>query len=176
LMELAPQVTSCTLLHYFFTPLPRSPLLAPSHPFTPSYSLTPRRPPRHASESTQMKAKNGLEKYVMTKLYTVAFDDPGEWPPSVVSAASVLDPYIASLALTYCDHFAHLDPIHQGCTSTRTRRRTEGSWRAGCGSFSSSSRITSTSSRRSATRWYGRYSTPCTMHTVLIHYAHPQPR
>ena len=32
---------------------------------------------RYASEDTQMKAKNGLEKYVMTKLYTVAFNDEG---------------------------------------------------------------------------------------------------
>jgi hypothetical protein len=36
-----------------------------------------------------------------------------EWAPSVASADSVLDPYIASLALTYCPHFLHLDLIHQ---------------------------------------------------------------
>ena len=45
-----------------------------------------------------------------------ALDDngrTGEWAPSVASADSVVDPYIASLALTYCDHFVHLDPIHQ---------------------------------------------------------------
>jgi hypothetical protein len=34
---------------------------------------------------------------------------PGEWAPSVSSA------YIAS-AHTYCDHFVHLDPIHQAST------------------------------------------------------------
>jgi hypothetical protein len=38
---------------------------------------------------------------------------PGEWaPPRVASADSVVDPYIASLALTCCGHFVHLDPIH----------------------------------------------------------------
>jgi hypothetical protein len=37
----------------------------------------------------------------------------GEWAPSVASAESVVDPYIASLALTYCHHFVHLDPIPQ---------------------------------------------------------------
>jgi hypothetical protein len=33
-----------------------------------------------------MKAKNGLEKYVMTKLFTVAFNDPGlyEYPDEEV--------------------------------------------------------------------------------------------
>jgi hypothetical protein len=39
----------------------------------------------------------------------------GEWAPSVASADSadsVLDPYIAWLALTYSLHFVHLDPIH----------------------------------------------------------------
>jgi hypothetical protein len=38
--------------------------------------------------------------------------DPGEWAPSVDIADSVLDPYNGLLALTYCHHFVHLDPIH----------------------------------------------------------------
>jgi hypothetical protein len=48
----------------------------------------------------------------------------GEWAPSAVSVVeevsglqvqpvhTVLDPYIACLALTYCRHFLHLNPIH----------------------------------------------------------------
>jgi hypothetical protein len=42
----------------------------------------------------------------------------GEWAPSVLSADSILDPYIAWLALTCCHHFLHLEPNHKASPTT----------------------------------------------------------
>jgi hypothetical protein len=61
--------------------------------------------------------RHRFQKQCLTVQYeTSNWQRTGEWAPSVasvVSADSVVDPYNASLALTYCDHFVHLDPIHQ---------------------------------------------------------------
>jgi hypothetical protein len=65
-------------------------------------------------------------KFTVTVAVTdlVGFKPEGEWAPSVASVDSVLDPYNVLLALTYCHHVVHLDPIHKvrlWCRSTLRR-------------------------------------------------------